>query len=303
MNKTPQSGIFRENSHHMHFLEYRLKSNNCNLIKKAITEAIQNIQPGEVSLVISFGKQAWQLLQPDWTPQTLENFMTLNGEQGHCAPSTQSDLFFWIQGLDMGVVYDQAMQVHKILKTIAELSLEQQGFDYHKNLDLIGFEDGTANPKTDDLKRSAALIPAGQPGEGGSLVMCQKWVHDMDKWDAVPVHCQEGIVGRTKEQNIELEGDAMPEDSHISRTDLTVDGVPMKIYRRSAPYGTVVEKGLMFLAFACELKRFTTQLDSMYGLTKDRKIDQLINYSKAVSGSYWFAPALEDLNAVLTDLK
>ncbi|MEA1989869.1 MAG: Dyp-type peroxidase [Pseudomonadota bacterium] len=298
--KTPQVGIFRENAQHMHFLEYRLTSANLKEVKQALTKAIENIKPDDISLVVSFGKQAWQLLQPNWTPTSLENFVTINGQQGHTAPSTQTDLFFWIQGMDMGVVFDQAMQIHNHLQKITELTLEQQGFDYHHNLDLIGFEDGTANPKTDELKMEAAIIPAGQPGEGGSLVLSQKWVHDMTKWDTVPVHCQEAIVGRTKAENIELEGDAMPDDSHISRTDLKVDGVAMKIYRRSAPFGTVQEKGLMFLAFGCELIRFSSQLESMYGLTEDKKIDQLINYSKAVSGAYWFAPAEEDLRKVLS---
>ncbi|MEA3405680.1 MAG: Dyp-type peroxidase [Pseudomonadota bacterium] len=297
--KTPQTGIFRENAQHMHFLEYRLTTSSLAEIKLAIAEAMPIHHPEQISLVISFGKQAWQQLQPSWVPTTLENFKTLNGQQGHVAPSTQADVFFWIQGMDMSAVFDQAMQVQSAMQAVAELTLEQQGFDYHHNLDLIGFEDGTANPKTDELKRDAAIIPVGQPGEGGSLVLSQKWVHDMSKWNAVPVHCQEGIIGRTKDENIELEGDAMPDNSHISRTDLKVDGVPMKIYRRSAPFGTVQEKGLLFLAFACDLIRFSSQLESMYGLTEDKKIDQLINYSKAVSGSYWFAPAIEDLQEVL----
>ena len=297
--KSPQAGIFRENEQHMHFLEYRFNSLNLKEIRRSIAEAMVNIKPDDIALVVSFGKLTWQRLQPNWTPVTLEDFVTLYGQQGHIAPSTQADVFFWIQGMDIGVVFDQAMQVHNNMQTVAELVLEQQGFDYHHSMDLTGFEDGTANPETDELKRDAAMIPKGQVGEGGCLVLSQKWVHDMVKWDSVPVPCQEGVIGRTKDENTELEGDAMPDDSHISRTDLEVDGVAMKIYRRSAPFGTVQEKGLLFLAFACELKRFTSQLESMYGLTEDKKIDQLINYSKAVSGSYWFAPAIEDLREVL----
>ena len=72
----------------------------------------------------------------------------------------------------------------------------------------------------------------------------------------------------------------------------------MKIYRRSAPFGTVKESGLLFLAFACELKRFTSQLESMYGHNNAGVIDQLLHYSKAVSGSYCFAPCEEDLAKV-----
>lgn len=294
---TPQAGIFKEDFEHSYFLEYRLTSADLAAIKSAIKNALQS---DKVEVVLSFGKQAWQLLQPAWTPASLLDFETINGQQGHQAPSTQADLFFWLQGHNIADVFDQAMQIQSALQAIAELTLELRGFDYHHSMDLIGFEDGTANPKTDELKRDAALIPAGQPGEGGSLVLSQQWVHDMQKWDQVPVHCQEAVVGRTKADNIELEGEAMPDDSHISRTDLKIDGVPMKIYRRSSPFGTVQQQGLMFLAFACDVLRFSSQLQSMYGLTADKKIDQLINYSSAVSGSYWFAPAQQDLQTVLS---
>ncbi|WP_040725882.1 Dyp-type peroxidase [Thiomicrorhabdus sp. Kp2] len=297
MNKTPQAGIFYESAKHMYFLEYRLKEINNQEIKSAISRALQS---EKVSVVISFGKSAWSKLQPAWLPATLEDFYEVTAtEGGHRAPSTQTDLFFWLQGEDVGEVFDQAMHIQQQMKSVAKLTLDERGFDYHNHMDLIGFEDGTANPKTDELKRDAALIPAGLPGEGGSLVMSEKWVHNMEKWNQVPVHCQEAVVGRTKIENEELEGDAMPVDSHVSRTDLKVDGVAMKVYRRSAPFGSVKQNGLLYLAFACELKRFTSQLESMYGHNEEGVIDQLLNYSTAVSGSYCFAPAMEDLQEML----
>ncbi len=57
---------------------------------------------------------------------------------------------------------------------------------------------------------------------------------------------QERAIGRTKPDSIELEGDAMPPDSHVSRTDLKRDGEAVKIYRRSCPVGTVRDAGLYF---------------------------------------------------------
>ncbi len=297
MSKTPQVGIFKEGSPHFYFLEYHFRSTDVSQVKAAIASCINVFS--EVFVVVSFGKNAWQLVQPNWMPATLTSFKMLKGQQGHQAPSTQADLFFWLHGDDISTVFDVALHIDKQMKRVANLNLQERGFSYHQNRDLIDFEDGTANPKTDELKREAAVIAKGLAGEGGCLVLSQKWVHDLDKWNAIPVHCQEAVVGRTKVENIELEGDAMPDDSHISRTDLKVEGVPMKIYRRSAPFGSVTEKGLFFLAFGCELVRFSSQLESMYGLTEDQKIDQLLNFSKAVTGSYWFAPSQEDLAEAL----
>lgn len=297
MSQTPQAGIFDETPTQTYFLEYQLSdAADIKEIKAALSKSLQ---ADKVSIVVSFGKNAWLKLQPAWAPAGLQSFTEINGREGHQAPSTQGDVFFWVQGTDVGDVFDQAMHIQSEMQSVALLTLDEPGFDYHHSMDLIGFEDGTANPKTDELKRAAALIEDGQPGAGGSIVLSQKWVHDLGKWETVPVHCQEAIVGRTKIENEELEGDAMPIDSHVSRTDLKVDGVPMKIYRRSYPFGKVSENGLLFLAFACELKRFSTQLESMYGFNDAEVIDQILNYSKAVSGSYWFAPSQEDLAEML----
>ncbi len=294
---TPQAGIFYEDAKHMYFMEYRLKDVPIKEVKAAIVEALK---AEKVSVTVSFGKQAWSKLQPAWLPATLEDFYEVKAvEGGYKAPSTQSDIFFWLQGEGVAEVFDQAMHIQQQMKAVAKLTLDERGFDYHHHMDLIGFEDGTANPKTDELKREAAMIPQGLPGAGGSLVMSEKWVHNMEKWNQVPVHCQEAVVGRTKVENEELEGDAMPIDSHVSRTDLKVDGVAMKVYRRSAPFGTVKQNGLLYLAFACELKRFTSQLESMYGHNEAGVIDQLLHYSTAVTGSYFFAPTMEDLNEML----
>jgi putative iron-dependent peroxidase len=75
------------------------------------------------------------------------------------------------------------------------------------------------------------------------------------------------------------------------------DGVGLKIYRRSAPYGTVTEHGLYFVAFACDLHRFDVQLQRMYGLAGDGLSDRLIEFSQAVTGAYWYVPSTDDLRA------
>ncbi len=46
------------------------------------------------------------------------------------------------------------------------------------------------------------------------------------------------MIGRTKEANEEIDGDARPETSHLSRVDLKEDGKGLKIVRQSLPYGT-----------------------------------------------------------------
>lgn len=63
--------------------------------------------------------------------------------------------------------------------------------------DLTGFIDGSENPTLLDAPM-AALIPEGQPGAGGSVLLLQKWKHKVADWEALPVDRQEQIMGRTK---------------------------------------------------------------------------------------------------------
>ncbi len=115
--------------------------------------------------------------------------------------------------------------------------------------------------------------------------------------DIAKVPDQERIIGRTKPDSIELEGDAMPPNSHVSRTDVKLDGTALKTYRRSAPFGGAGEKGRYFIAFSCDPMRFDVMLRRMFGTWEDNEHDQLIHYSTPTSGSYWFAPSEEDLAA------
>lgn len=294
---TPQSGIFDESSRQFYYLEYRLKTEDRSEAVSAIRRAMEK-EGRALNVVVSFGSAAWKMLQPEWTPKSFVGFEGLEGIEGYSIPSTQRDLFFWIHGRDFSDVFDQVLYIDSCLKTAATLELDERGFDYHDSKDLIGFVDGTANPK-DEERQLAALIPEGETGAGGSIVLSQKWVHNLDAWNKLSVAMQEKVVGRTKVEDEELEGDAMPPDSHVSRTDLKIGGVTMKIYRRSTPFGSVAKNGLYFLAFACDTLRFSSQLESMFGLSGDRRFDQLIRFSKAETSSYWFAPSQEDLEALL----
>jgi len=292
----PQSSIFNESGQHYYYLEYRVEAST-ELFKAKLKKALQ-AESADVSMIVAFGKRAWDLLQPDWSPKELIQFSPIDGVNGYRNPSTQRDLLIILQSAHIDHCYDQVMQVQNAIQEVAVLELELPGFCYHGSRDLIGFVDGTGNPKEDE-RLKAALLPEGEVGAGGSYVLSQKWVHDLNAFNQLSVGEQEKIVGRTKVDDIELEGDAMPDDSHVSRTDVKIDGKAMKIFRRSAPFGNAHERGLYFLAFACELERFQVQLERMFGVAEDGVHDRLIEYSKPVTSSYWFAPSQSDLDYLL----
>lgn len=298
--KLPQAAIFENDDARVHhYLEFIVDRDTSALALRNALKSVYRSGP-EVETVYGFSRKAWTIVQPDWAPLELQDFNHIEGKS-HSAPSTQADLFFWIRSNSAdahGLIFDQTRKISLALSEIASVSLDQGAFMYHDSLDLTGFEDGTANPK-EDARFKAALIPEGQIGEGGSYLLTQKWVHKLDGFLNLDIAEQENIIGRTKVDNIELTGDDMPVNSHVSRTDAELDGVALKVFRCSKPFSNANEKGLYFVSFACELKRHQIQLERMYGLSEDGITDRLLEYSQAKNSSYWFVPSKRDLEDII----
>ena len=127
-------------------------------------------------------------------------------------------------------------------------------------------------------------------------MLAQRWVHDLIAFDRLAVADQEATIGRTKPDSVEL--DDKPPTAHISRVVIEEDGEELEIYRRSAPYGTVREHGLYFVAFSADRTRFDKMLARMFGTTGDGLHDHLTDFTRPVSGAYYFAPSLQALAAL-----
>ncbi len=299
---TAQPSIFVEGHRNHYALEYEVRAGARDADIRTALAALMPMAGSTDTfaprLVVGFGADLWARLVPQSQPDGLRTFETIKGWRGTRAIATQRDIWVWIQGPHHDDNFDRALAVQRALSPIAEVKLDQAGFVYRDSRDLNGFVVGSANPK-EDARFDVALVPRDRPGGGGSYVLTQRWAHDLDSFNALPVAEQERVIGRTKADNVELEGDVMPADSHVSRTDVSENGVALKIYRRSFPYGGVGEKGLYFIAFACDLHRITAQLERMYGVTDDAIHDRLTEFSQALTGSYWFVPSLEDLSAAV----
>ncbi len=291
---TPQAAILDDTSTQHLAVEYRAAGDlDLADLGAAWTAAHDIAVEREFRILLAFAPELWRRAAPDCAPASLAPFSPIGA-----APATGGDVLFWLHGARPDDLLDCALAFHAGAADHLQRLAETPGFIRHESRDLTGFIDGSANPK-DDARLDAALVPAGQPGAGGAHVFTQRWVHDLEAWNRVPEEEQEGIIGRTKPDSIELAGDAMPATSHVSRTDVKIDGVAQKIYRRSFPYGGVAEAGLYFLAFACDPARVTVQLERMFGTSGDGLSDRLVAFSRPVSGAFWFAPSVEDRNAAL----
>lgn len=246
---------------------------------------------GGVNLVLGFRPSLWRTFGQPLAPDAADFDVPVCGPEDYCMPATQHDLAVWMAGASLDVIFDAGRRVLKRLSTVATLAQEVTSWAYHGTRDLTGFVDGSANPTLLEAP-GVALVPPGQPGAGGSVLLLQKWLHKAQQWDALAIKAQERIIGRTKDESIELSPETRGPASHVSRTDFKVDGQKQEIFRRNTPFGTISSFGTMFVGFSCQQLRLERQLKRMAG-TDDGIRDALTYYSTPVSGAYYWVPAIE----------
>jgi putative iron-dependent peroxidase len=296
---TPQNGIFAQGTHAHYFLELDIR----NIAPERVLMSFRrfrapDVSAGGVNFVLAFGSDFWSSIcgasANFQEPADLSPFSEIHGAGGKHVPAQQHDAWIWISGSTPDVAFDHARAAWLSVRDVATLASEQACFVYRDSRDLTGFIDGTANPEPLDAP-SVALIPTGQPGGGGSHVLVMRWVHDLDAFHTQSVAEQERVFGRRKPDSIELDPDQMPENAHIARVQVLEGGSELEIYRRSVPYGTVAEHGLYFVAFSADRTRFDRMLARIFGTTEDGMHDHLTDFSRPVSGAYYFAPSLTAL--------
>lgn len=296
---TPQNGIFAQGTHAHYFLELDLRGGIAP--QQALTSfrrlRAPDVSAGGVNFVIAFGPDFWRAIAPDQAPADLAPFTEIRGLNGKLAPACQHDVWIWINGSEPDVAFEHARAAWLAVCDVVTLGAEQPCFVYRDSRDLTGFIDGTGNPEPLDAP-NVALIAPGHPGEGGSHVLAMRWVHDLESFHAQTVQDQERVFGRTKLNSIELPADQMPTTAHIARVQVKDGDYELEIYRRSVPYGTVAEQGLYFIAFSADRTRFDRMLGRVFGTSEDGLRDHLTDFTRPVSGAFYFAPSLTSLRAI-----
>ena len=288
---SPQTGIFALGTASHAYLEFDAREPGAARDVVGAVAALREPRTtmGGVNLVAGFRPELWRELVPEDAPAEVEGFnYDLVGLDGYRMPATQHDAVLWLSGSAYDVVFDTARGAIAALGAVATIAEESTSWPYLHDRDLTGFIDGNENPSLIDAPE-IAVIPDGSPGAGGTILLLQKWSHDATAWESLPVAEQEHVIGRTKDESVEL--DDKPPTSHVARTDQDEFG---KIFRRNMPYGTVTNHGTMFVGFSAEQQRLTTMLESMAGLT-DGVRDALTRYTQPVTGAYYFVPSTQSL--------
>lgn len=293
-----QSAIVPEAGPFALYTQIKIKSETATVVQhlKAIPQLVDELnssQPGaNLMSSVAFSRGFWaKSNQP--MPEELIEFTPL-GEGEIVAPASDVDVLIHCHSNRHDLHFYLLRKLMAAISDYVEVVDETYGYRFMDARDMTDFIDGTENPKGAQ-REEVAIIPDGAFA-GGSYVMAQRFIHNLPAWNRLSVSAQEKVIGRTKPDSIELED--VPAASHVGRVDIKEEGKGLKIVRHSLPYGSVTgDHGLLFLAYCNTMHNIKVMLESMYG-TADGKTDQMLRFTQAVTGAYFFAPSPEMLAAL-----
>jgi porphyrinogen peroxidase len=263
----------------------------CSDLAALIRSVGTRVPEGELSCILGIGAGAWDRLFGAPKPRELHPFREIQGV--HHAPATPGDLLFHIRAADMDLCFELATHIMARLASAVSVVDEVHGFKYFDSRNLLGFVDGTENPVAQAAAEATLIGGEDAVFAGGSYVIVQKYLHDLAKWNAMPVEEQERIIGRTKLSDIELDDAVKPSFAHNALTTLEEGGQELKILRDNMPFGEIGkgEFGTYFIGYARSPSRIEQMLENMFLGKPSGNYDRLLDVSRAVTGSLFFVPS------------
>jgi putative iron-dependent peroxidase len=254
---------------------------------------------GQLSCVMGFGSTAWDELFGAPRPAELHPFREIRAGARH-AVSTPGDLIFHIRAKRMDLCFELATQIMARIGSATTPQDEVHGFRYFDDRDLMGFVDGTENPRGEDATTAVLIGEEDAAFAGGSYVIVQKYLHDLAGWNALPTETQERIIGRTKLSDIELDDSVKPTSAHNALTTIVEDGKEVKILRDNMPFGRAAdgEFGTYFIGYSRSPRTIEVMLENMFIGRPPGNYDRLLDFSRAVTGNLFFVPTATFLEGV-----
>src|SRR5271169_297283 len=261
----------------------------------------RDIEAG-LSCVLGFGSEAWDRLFGPPRPAELHPFREIHAGARH-AVSTPGDLLFHIRAKRMDLCFELATQIMARIGDAVSPADEVHGFRYFDARDLLGFVDGTENPRGDAVTEAVLIGEEDAAFAGGSYVIVQKYLHDVAGWNALSTEAQERIIGRTKLSDIELDDSVKPTSAHSSLTTIVEGGKEIKILRDNMPFGRPGhgEFGTYFIGYSRSPHTIEQMLENMFVGRPPGNYDRILDFSRAVTGNLFFVPSAIFLDEVTPD--
>lgn len=248
--------------------------------------------------VIGIGADLWDRMYDFPRPKGLHPLEPIVGA-AHTAVSTPGDLLIHLRAARIDMRFELAHVLVDRLRAHATVVDEVHGFKFFDDRDLLGFVDGTENPEGAKAVAAVTIGDEDPAYAGGSYVIVQKYLHDLEAWGALSVEEQERAIGRSKLQDLEMADDVKPSNSHVALNTIEdADGTQRQIVRDNLPFGSVgdAEFGTYFIGYAKTPDVTEQMLRNMFIGVPPGNHDRILDFSTAKTGSLYFVPSADFLD-------
>ena len=294
-----QKGICAEPNLHALFLTFTVVDDDPQAMRVKLARILDLLSyfddeyyEAMVSGVLAIGTHYWYELYPDIIPRELAPFPDIHCEDRN-APNSPGDLFILIKADRIDICHAIGVEIVQLLKPHVDLYEEVRGFRYLDGRDLTGFVDGAENPR--GMKKFDVAIVGDEDPDftGGSYLHIQRYQHNMQKWQLLPIAKQQHIMGREKADNTLLDDPDLALDSYTARAQLAAPNKNTSaMLTQNMPYGDMSTQGVYFVSCANSPQPFIKLLQSRVMGDENGNYDKLLDFTTAETGGAFFAPSV-----------
>src|SRR5260370_23308551 len=137
---------------------------------------------GSLSCVLGFGSEVWDRIFGEPRPAELHKFHEIRAGERH-AVSTPGDMLFHIRAQRMDLCFELATRIMALRGGAVSAVDEVHGFPFFDGLPLIGFVDGTENPKAQEALDVTLIADEDPAFTAGSYVIVHKSLRGLSGWN------------------------------------------------------------------------------------------------------------------------
>ena len=256
-----------------------------------------------MNLCLLFGPGFLAELTDD-IPADFQPYPGYESPDGKVAKGTQEELLVWVHSAEKDRLWEAQYNFRNAVKGHMAVARETHAWIYRNSLDLTGFIDGTGNPA------ARGAVRPGHRARGrarrGRQLLHRPALGPRPR--VLPTACRcrtrrtpSAAAKRTPTGwRCRCPRRTSPTSScGRARRPTTRKPKRGEMVRRSTPYamhdGTV---GLYFMGFCKDQAPMRERMEAIYGINGQER-DALTNYSTPASGSFYFAPSVETLEAII----
>lgn len=288
-----QPGVLNAPQEHLDIIFLNAATSNHTALRGALRclseDAVRLMEQhvaSELTVTIGFGSGFLDKCSPKRRPKAVRPMPRFEGDEYDPA-ETQTDLVVQICSNVKFANHTAGQTLLGVLSKAFTPKAYHQGFIFPANRGVLGFVDGTANPGTEDRPGVVLVGDADPAFRDGSYMLFRKIRDDVAAWNKLSLRAQEDFMGRRKADSAEYPN--APTTSHKKKSDVKLGRRDIKIYRRSYPFWSPFEAGLLFICYQADPSQYETIKKSMLSKAKGGH-DRLEDFYHAVEGGYYFMP-------------